>query len=94
MIMQLIITVVACCFSYLCIPYREFQIEYSGWVYLAIAIAIIIEIVLLWIPKYSWKVPHNYILLFIFTLAESYIISQLCSYVFNKYSEDGGILKY
>ncbi|CAD8145549.1 unnamed protein product [Paramecium pentaurelia] len=92
MILQLMLTVVACCLSYFYIPYRDFQNEYSGWVYLAIAIAIIIELILLWIPKYSWRVPHNYIFLFVFTLAESYIISQLCSYVFNKYSEEGGFI--
>ncbi|CAK69004.1 unnamed protein product (macronuclear) [Paramecium tetraurelia] len=85
MILQLLLTVAACCLSYFWIPYRDFQNEYSGWVYLAIAVAIIIEIILLWIPKYSWRVPHNYLFVFVFTLAESYTISQLCSYVFNKY---------
>lgn len=42
------------------------------------------------VPKFAWKVPYNYILLLIFTICEGYMISNLCSYVFNKYSEDGG----
>lgn len=46
------------------------------------------------VPKVAWKVPYNYILVLLFTICEGYLISYLCSFVFDKYGDDGGILIY
>ncbi|CAD8068682.1 unnamed protein product [Paramecium sonneborni] len=92
MIIQLLLTVGMCIISYLSIEYRMFQLQNNGYAYLALGIAILIELVLFCIPKFAWRVPYNYILLLIFTICEGYLISNICSYVFDKYSQNGGFI--
>ncbi|CAD8103417.1 unnamed protein product [Paramecium sonneborni] len=92
MIIQLFITMLMCLASYLLLDYRAFQLQHSGLAYLALGVSIFVELLLLCIPKFAWKVPYNYILLFIFTFCEGYLISNLCSYVFDRFSENGGFI--
>lgn len=60
--------------------------------FIALALGIAIEIMIFCVPKVAWKVPYNYILVLLFTICEGYMISYLCSYVFDKYGDDGGFL--
>ncbi|CAK93102.1 unnamed protein product (macronuclear) [Paramecium tetraurelia] len=92
MIIQLLITMIMCVISYVSIDYRMFQLQHSGYAYLALGIAIFIEVILFCIPKFAWRVPYNYLLLLIFTVCEGYLISNLCSYVFDEYSQNGGYI--
>ncbi|CAD8205813.1 unnamed protein product [Paramecium octaurelia] len=92
MIIQLLLTMIMCLISYLSLDYRRFQLDHSGFAYLALGISILIELLLFCVPKFAWRVPYNYILLFIFTFCEGYLISNLCSYVFDRYSDNGGFI--
>ena len=51
----------------------------NWWVYIIfLIVALIVEIMVLCIRPLARKVPVNYILLFLFTLCESYLVAYIC----------------
>jgi FtsH-binding integral membrane protein len=75
---QLSLTVIFCIFSMSSKAFLEFQLNNIALFYLCFISSIIILIVLYCFPDLARKVPNNYIMLFGFTICESYTISFVC----------------
>lgn len=76
---QLLITVSLTIISFLVPSFSKFQQNNSFLLYLCLFGTILTSILLLCFRSISRTVPWNYILLLIFTLCESYMISFICS---------------
>ena len=76
---QLIFTFSICFFSMYSTTFKKFQIENTYLLFFCIIVSFIVLIMLLCFKSLSRKVPTNYILLFIFSFAEAYMVSFLCS---------------
>ncbi|KAL4432488.1 hypothetical protein ABPG74_013342 [Tetrahymena malaccensis] len=74
---QLIITFAFIIPSTLSDDYRDFQKKYIFIAYLSLILNIATMITLYCFRKQCMKVPNNYILLFIFTITEGYLISMI-----------------
>ena len=77
---QLLITTIFVLISVCSESYRDFM-EENLWFYIVcILLSVIILLVLFFVKELHRKVPYNYILLFLFTIFESFSISYITSY--------------
>jgi len=76
---QLLVTFLLCIFSMTNKTFANFQIHNSGIMIFCMVVNIIIFICLICIPHLLKTTPTNYILLFIFTITEAYMVSAICS---------------
>ena len=74
---QLLFTVLMCIISMTSKSFLNFQVENYGLFIFFIVFNIVIIFTLICFPNTSRLVPYNYILLFLFTFSESWIISTL-----------------
>ena len=79
LLVQLIITFGICCLSFI-EKIRDFVSSHTLIYYLVAIVAFILIIILSCFKKVAKKVPINYILLFVWTLCEGYLLLTLCSY--------------
>ena len=77
---QLLITTIFCIFSMTSSSFQKFFISNIGLFWLTIFLIIIIPFIIICCPNVMRKTPINYIILFIFTFSESYIVGFICSY--------------
>ena len=77
--MQLLFTFGICCLAFVK-KIREFVSSYPLIYYLVAIVSFIIIIILSCFQKVAKKVPTNYILLFLWTLCEGYLLLTVCSY--------------
>ncbi|KRX05748.1 hypothetical protein PPERSA_09888 [Pseudocohnilembus persalinus] len=75
---QLLVTTFICAISMVSDAFLSFQINNIWLFYFLIVIQIGIMYTLVCSPHQARTVPNNYILLFAFTLCESYIVSVIC----------------
>ena len=75
---QLIFTVLMASISMTSHSFLMFQLTNPGLLYFFIFLSIAIMLILMCIPSAAKKVPLNYILLFVFTFAEGYMVSFFC----------------
>lgn len=87
--MQLLITAAMCFASYYSIHFLEFQIKNYWLMYVSIAFMIVTEVLILCCPT-GRQYPANLILLLVFTMAESYLVSFTTSVV--AHAEGGAIV--
>ena len=78
--LQLLATFLTCYFSMSTPKFQEFQIHNTGIFYFAVAITIILPIVLMCNKQLARQVPINYVILFLFTFGESYLVSINCAF--------------
>jgi len=76
---QLIITVLMCLLSMTCKGFADFQMENPALMITAAVGSLVIVLGLLCFTKCSRRVPLNYIILTLFTLCESYMVSSICA---------------
>ncbi len=75
---QLLLTVLLCGLSMSSKSFSTFQLEHSGLFYLSLILSIVLPFVIVCFQETMKRVPHNYIILGVFTLAESYLVSFIC----------------
>ncbi len=76
---QLAITVLFCLFSMASRGFQKFQIEHSTLFIICLIATIVLPCVIVCFQETMRKYPTNYIILFSFTIAESYVVSFICS---------------
>ena len=77
---QLFITTLFCLLSMISQSVKEFMIFNRGLAYIMLFLLIIIPIIIICCPKTMRQVPQNYIILLLFTLAESYFVGFICAF--------------
>jgi len=77
--LQLLITLLFTIWTMNSSSLQTFQKEKIGILIICVLLAIILPCVLVCFQTTMRSVPYNYIILFIFTIAESYIVSYFCS---------------
>lgn len=75
---QLFLTVLFCIFSMTSKAFLEFQIRNVGLFFVCLIGSIVIMVILYCFDYLVRKVPNNYIMLGLFTLFESYMVSFIC----------------
>jgi len=75
---QLLLTALLCVISISNSDVKNFQLQNKALFYLAVGVAVIISLTLFCFIQTARKVPLNYLLLLLFTLAKAYIVSFLC----------------
>jgi len=75
---QMILTTILCVISVSSTSFSHFQKSHPEIFIISIVVSIISMILLTCFRSISRSVPINYIMLFIFTLAEAYIVSSIC----------------
>ncbi|KAL4461429.1 hypothetical protein ABPG72_015550 [Tetrahymena utriculariae] len=75
---QMAVTAILCAFSMSNQKFRNFQMNNFGLMIAALVVNIICLLVLICSRDQARKVPNNYILLGVFTLCESYLVSFIC----------------
>ena len=75
---QLLLTVFLCLLSMSSTAFLEFQLAHSGIFMVCLLGTIVIPCSMICFESTYRKVPTNYIILFIFTLFESYLVSFIC----------------
>lgn len=78
--LQLLITVGVTCASMYSTTFQQFQYDYYWIMYIMMVLMIVSEVAIL-CSKAGRRPPMNYILLLIFTISESYMISFICAAV-------------
>ena len=76
--MQLLVTVLATIVSMYNKAFREFQLTHFGLFIFMLIVAVVCEIFIL-LTKFGRRSPASYILLSLFTIAESYLVSYICA---------------
>ena len=77
---QLLITTILCLIAMISKSYQSFLINNISLAYLMIFFTIILPIIIICCPDTMSKVPMNYIILLLFTIAESYLVSFICAF--------------
>ena len=77
---QLLITTIFTLISCVSTSMQQFYLAHSGLFFIMVIIEITISVILTCCTSYGRQVPHNYILLLVFTLAESYIVGFICAF--------------
>lgn len=77
---QLFITTIFCIFSMTSKSFKEFMLFHRGLFYLMLFILIVFPILIVCCQGLMRQVPQNYIILLIFTLAESYAVGFICAF--------------
>jgi FtsH-binding integral membrane protein len=78
---QLAVTVLFCLLSMSSKGFQTFQIEHSILFIICLIATIVLPCVIVCFQETMRKYPQNYIILFSFTFAESYLVSFICSRV-------------
>lgn len=76
---QLLMTVLFCLLSMGSKGFQNFQMEHSILLIICLIATIILPCVIVCFQETMRKIPQNYIILFSFTFAESYLVSYICS---------------
>ena len=76
---QLLITTILCLIAMISKSFQSFMINNISLAYLMIFLTIILPIIIVCCRDTMSKVPINYIILLLFTFAESYLVSFICS---------------
>lgn len=76
---QLLITTIFTLFSMYWTSWKHFQMNHIGLAWIMIALTFILPIIIICCPGPMRQVPQNYIVLFLFTFAESYLVSFICA---------------
>jgi protein lifeguard len=76
---QLMVTTSFVIFNMANEAFAQFQLENQAVFWVALVVSIISLIVLICVPGMATKSPWNVLLLSVFTLAESYMVSMICS---------------
>ena len=76
--MQLVITVIFCIASVSSERFSKFQINYIFILIICLVLALVLPCVIVCCESTMRKTPNNYIILFTFTFAESYLVSFIC----------------
>ena len=76
---QLLITLLLCVISMSSKSFALFQIQNMGIMVFCIIVQLVVCICLFCIPSMVRTSPTNYILLFLFTICEAYMVSAICS---------------
>ena len=77
---QLFITTLFCLLSMISQSVKEFMIFNRGLAYIMLFLLIIIPTIIIYCTKTMRQVPQNYIILLLFTLAESYFVGFICAF--------------
>jgi len=77
---QLLITTLFCLIAMISKNVQSFMINNISLAYLMIFLTIILPIAIICFPNTMNKVPINYTILLLFTIAESYLVSFICSF--------------
>ena len=77
---QLFITTIFCFFAMTSKSLKEFMLYHQGLMTLMFFLLLIIPCVITCYQGLMRQVPQNYIILLIFTLAESYVVGFICAY--------------
>ena len=77
---QLFITTLFCLFSMSSKSLKLFMLEHKGVMIIMLLLVIILPIIIICFPGIMRQVPQNYIILLVFTLAESYFVGYICAY--------------
>lgn len=77
---QILITVAMCFVSYYVRPFLEFQVTNQWLFWVCFTLMILTEVGIFCVPA-GRRPPVNMILLFLFTLCESYFVSYICAIV-------------
>lgn len=75
---QLALTILMTIVSMSTESFKKFQMENSGIFFFFMVLSIVLPCVIICFPDAMRQVPYNYIVLFSFTFAESYIVSFIC----------------
>ena len=89
---QLLSTVLFCYFSLTSTYFKKFQAKHQELIVISLGGTLISSLILSFSQTLSRKVPVNYILLGIFTLCESYLVSISCLYTSPKLVLMAGLL--
>lgn len=76
---QLLLTVIFCAISMTNKEFSDYQRTNTFLFILCLILTIIIPIVIICFKSLMSNVPYNYIILFVFTFCESYLVSFICS---------------
>jgi FtsH-binding integral membrane protein len=76
---QLLITTIFSLITMNYISLQKFMLNHIGISYLMIVITIILPFIIICCNDIMNKIPQNYIILFLFTFAESYLVSFICA---------------
>lgn len=76
---QLLITTIFTLFSMYWTSWKQFQMGHIGIAWIMIILTFVLPIIIICCPGSMRQVPQNYIVLFLFTFAESYLVSFVCA---------------
>ena len=77
---QLLVTVILTIISMISDSFRKFQLHHTGLLIFILILTLILPCVIICFNETMRKVPNNYIILFGFTFAESYLVSFICAF--------------
>lgn len=77
---QLMITLGAVCLSVFVTPFAEFQQKTSWLFFTVFVLLIVLMIVIFYSRRITKRYPYNYMLMFLFVLLMSYVVSALASF--------------
>ena len=77
---QLFITTLFSGFAMISKSLKEFMVYHTGILFLMLILIIVLPMVIVCCVGIMRQVPQNYIILFIFTFAESYCVAFICAY--------------
>jgi FtsH-binding integral membrane protein len=77
---QLAVTAFMTMISMSSTSFQKFQLEHVGLAYFCLFLTLVLPCIIVCFTSTMRKVPNNYIILFAFTLAESYLVSFICAF--------------
>ena len=77
---QLLLTSILSFIAMVSKSYQNFLLNHLGLIYFFLFLIIVISIIIQCCSNLMQSVPQNYIILFLFTFAESYVISFICAF--------------
>ena len=77
---QLLITTLLSFIAMISNSFQKFLLNHIGLIYLFLVLVVIISFIIQCFPYLVKTYPQNYIILFLFTLSESYLISFICAF--------------
>jgi len=77
---QLLITTLLSFIAMISKSFQNFLLNHISLIYLSCFLILIISFIIQCFPYFTQNYPQNYIILFLFTLAESYLISFICAF--------------
>lgn len=77
---QLLLTTICCALAMFCNGVQNFMINNIVLLVLMVILISVLPFVIICAPSLMRQVPINYIVLFLFTIAESYLVAFICSF--------------